>query len=305
MLKRKSIISTEDYSKKDLEELFVLANDIRENPTKYNAKLKGYILGVLFFEPSTRTRLSFEAAMLKLGGNVSGFSDAMSSSVSKGESIKDTVKTVASFADIIVMRHPKEGSAKIASDAIDIPLINAGDGTHYHPTQTLTDLYTIYRNKNSIDNLVVGLCGDLKFGRTVHSLIKKLSEYKNIKFILIAPDKLKIPNYIKDKLGKDKIEYRETSCLDDEIKNLDVLYMTRVQKERFFNEEEYIKLKDNFILNKKTLTKAKKDLIIMHPLPRNNEIHPEVDTDKRAVYFNQVKCGLYIRMALLLKIMGG
>ncbi len=305
MLKGRSIISANDLSSKELESLFKLADNIKENEKEFSSVCKNYVLATLFFEASTRTRLSFEAAMHKLGGNVIGFSDFNSSSVAKGESIADTVRTVEGYSDLIVLRHPKEGAPKIAKEVLDIPIINAGDGAHYHPTQTLTDLYTIYNCKNKLKDLKIGLCGDLKFGRTVHSLVKLLSIYKDIEFIFISPEKLKIPDYIIKKILKPlNIKYKETCNLNDTISSLDVLYMTRVQKERFFNEEDYIKLKDKFILNNEILSKAKKDLIIMHPLPRNNEISSEVDTDPRAVYFKQAKYGLYVRMALILKILG-
>lgn len=300
MLKGKNIISHEDISKKDLEILFKLADDIMENASNYKNSCNGNILATLFYEPSTRTRLSFESAMHRLGGSVIGFSDSSSSSSTKGESIADTIKTVSCYSDLIVMRHNKEGAPVVASNNTSVPIINAGDGTHYHPTQTLTDLYTIYKYKKEMNNLTIGLCGDLKFGRTVHSLIQSISKYKNTNFIFISPDELKVPEYIK-KIKN--INYIETNNLEEVINDLDILYMTRVQKERFFNEEDYIKLKDNFILNKDNLKLAKESLTIMHPLPRNNEIHPEIDNDKRAGYFNQVKYGLYIRMALIYKIL--
>ncbi|HHX33105.1 MAG TPA: aspartate carbamoyltransferase [Mollicutes bacterium] len=303
MLKGRSIICPDDLSIEEIDDLFLLANDIIINKESYKESCNGYILATLFFESSTRTRLSFEAAMHKLGGDVVGFSDFNSSSVAKGESITDTVRTVECYSDLIVLRHPKEGAPILASNVLDIPLINAGDGAHYHPTQTLTDLYTIYNYKKKIDNLVIGICGDLKFGRTVHSLIKVLCKYKNISFVFISPDKLRLPDYIIKVLDKEGIKYIETDNLDN-MKDLDVLYMTRVQKERFFNEEDYIKLKDKFIINNEVLKSAKEDLIIMHPLPRNNEISSEVDLDKRAVYFKQAKYGLYIRMALILKLLG-
>ena len=258
----------------------------------------------LFFEPSTRTRLSFEAAMMELGGNVLGFSEASSSSTSKGESVSDTIRVVGCYSDIIAMRHPKEGAPLVASMKSIVPIINAGDGGHNHPTQTLTDLLTISCEKKRLDNLTIGLCGDLKFGRTVHSLITAMSRYKNIKFILISPDELKIPEYIKEEvLEKNNIEYVETNDIEEYMGELDILYMTRVQKERFFNEEDYVRLKDYYILNTEKLKKAKEDLCIMHPLPRVNEIATDVDDDKRACYFKQAMYGKYIRMALILKLL--
>ncbi|MBQ8734029.1 MAG: aspartate carbamoyltransferase, partial [Anaerotignum sp.] len=279
------------------------ANDIIANPDKYAEKCKRKKLATLFFEPSTRTRLSFEAAMLELGGSVLGFSAANNSSAAKGESVADTVKTVGCYADIIAMRHPKEGAPMIASMRCDVPIINAGDGGHNHPTQTLADLLTINREKGHFDNLVVGMCGDLKFGRTVHSLIHALSRYENVKFVLISPDELKVPEYIIDELNKEGIPYVETTSLEDAMPELDILYMTRVQQERFFNEADYIRLKDSYILNMDKLATAKKDLCIMHPLPRVNEISVAVDDDPRACYFKQVSNGKYIRMALILKLL--
>ena len=303
-MKGRSIITLDNLKKEELEKLFKLADEISKDESKYSEVLKGKVVGSLFFEPSTRTRLSFESAVNKLGGNVITVSDASSSSVAKGESVTDTVKTVAMYSDLIVIRHSKDGAAQVADDAIDIPLINAGDGTHYHPTQTILDLYTIYKYKNTLDGLTIGLCGDLKFGRTVHSLIHILSKYYKVKFIFISPEKLKVPEYIKKKyLGN--TPYVETENLEENLKKVDVIYMTRVQAERFFSEDEYIKLKDKYILDKNMLKKAKEDLIIMHPLPRTNEIQTEVDSDKRSVYFNQMKYGLYARMALLAKILGG
>jgi len=300
----KNLIGIEDLSVKEIDDLIELASDIIENKKKYSEKCKGQILATLFFEPSTRTRLSFESAMLSLGGQVLGFSSANSSSASKGESVGDTIKVVGAYSDIIAMRHPKEGAPIVAAMKSDVPIINAGDGGHNHPTQTLTDLLTIKKEKGRLDNLTVGLCGDLKFGRTVHSLISALSRYKNIKFVLISPDELKVPEYIKtDILDKKNIEYCETQDLEKAMEKLDILYMTRVQKERFFNEADYIRLKDSYILNKERLQTAKKDLIILHPLPRVNEISVEVDEDPRACYFRQAQYGRFIRMALILKML--
>lgn len=300
----KNLIGIEDLSIQEIDELIKVATDIIENREKYSEKCKGRILATLFFEPSTRTRLSFESAMLSLGGQVLGFSSANSSSAAKGESVGDTIKTVSAYSDIIAMRHPKEGAPVVAAMKADVPIINAGDGGHNHPTQTLTDLLTIKKEKGRLDNLTVGLCGDLKFGRTVHSLVSALSRYKNIKFILISPDELKIPDYVKtDILEKQSIEYCETQDLEKYMSELDILYMTRVQKERFFNEADYIRLKDSYILNKEKLQTAKQDLCILHPLPRVNEISVEVDDDPRAAYFRQVKYGRFIRMALILKLL--
>lgn len=300
----KHLIDIKDLSKKEIFELIEVAQDIMKNEEKYAEKCKRKKLATLFYEPSTRTRLSFEAAMLELGGNVLGFSSSSSSSVAKGESVADTAKVISGYADIIVMRHPKEGAPLVASMKLDVPVINAGDGGHNHPTQTLTDLLTIQCEKHRLTNLTIGVCGDLKFGRTVHSLITAMSKYENIKFVLISPKELEIPDYIrKDVLEKNNIEYCETSDLEKYMPSLDLLYMTRVQKERFFNEEDYIRLKDSYILNKEKLKNAKEDLCIMHPLPRVNEISVEVDDDKRACYFKQAKYGKYIRMALILKLL--
>ena len=305
MLKGRHLIEPKDFSKEELEEIFNLCHRIVENPEKYNKKCDGKILANLFYEPSTRTRLSFEAAMLRLGGKVIGFSSASSSSVSKGESVADTIRTVGCYADICAMRHPKEGAPKVASLKSEIPVINAGDGGHQHPTQTLTDLMTIRAERGSIKNLTVGICGDLKFGRTVHSLIKALSRYENIKFVLISPEELKIPDYIKNEvLIKNNLKFKETKKLETSLENLDILYMTRVQKERFFNEADYIRLKDSYILDSKKLKMAKDDMTILHPLPRVNEISVEVDNDDRAKYFQQVQYGMYIRMALIIKLLG-
>lgn len=300
----KNLIDIKDLSVEEIEELIKVAKDIMQSPEKYSEKCKHKKLATLFFEPSTRTRLSFEAAMMELGGNVIGFSSASSSSTSKGESVADTIRVVGCYSDIIAMRHPKEGAPLVATLKSTVPIINAGDGGHNHPTQTLTDLLTISCEKNRFDNLTIGLCGDLKFGRTVHSLITAMSRYKNIKFVLISPDELKIPEYIKEKiLEKNNIEYIETNNIEEYMDELDILYMTRVQRERFFNEEDYLRLKDYYILNKEKLEKAKKDLCIMHPLPRVNEISTEVDDDPRACYFKQAKYGKYIRMALILKLL--
>lgn len=301
----RSLIDIQELSVEEIDNLIDTANDIIDNPQKYSQKCKGKKLATLFFEPSTRTRLSFEAAMYDLGGNVLGFSEAQSSSSAKGESVSDTVRTVGYYADIIAMRHPKEGAPMVASMSTDIPIINAGDGGHNHPTQTLTDLLTIKREKGSFDNLTIGFCGDLKFGRTVHSLIGAMSRYKNVKMILISPDELKVPDYIKQTvLEKNNIEYYETNSLESVMPDLDILYMTRVQRERFFNEQDYIRLKDSYVLTPEKLIDAKDDLSIMHPLPRVNEISVAVDKDKRACYFKQVKNGKFIRMALIMMLLG-
>lgn len=301
----RSVIDILDLSTEEIEELISVACDIIENPDKYAEKCKRKKLATLFFEPSTRTRLSFEAAMYELGGNVIGFSAANNSSAAKGESVSDTVRTVSCYADIIAMRHPKEGAPLVASIATDIPIINAGDGGHNHPTQTLADLLTIYREKGGFENLTVGLCGDLKFGRTVHSLINALSRYSGIKFVLISPEELKLPDYVTNNvIIKNNIPYEVTTDLIDSMPKLDILYMTRVQRERFFNEQDYIRLKDSYILTPDKLTEAKADLSIMHPLPRVNEISVAVDKDPRACYFKQVLNGKYIRMALILKLLG-
>ena len=298
------LIDIKDLSVEEIDNLIEVAKDIITNREKYSHKCDGKKLATLFFEPSTRTRLSFEAAMMELGGNVLGFSEASSSSVSKGETVADTIKVVGCYSDIIVMRHPKEGAPLVASMKSDVPIINAGDGGHNHPTQTLTDLLTIKCEKGRLDNLTVGLCGDLKFGRTVHSLITAMVRYPNIKFVLISPDELKIPEYIKkDILEKNNIDYIETKDISEYMGDLDVLYMTRVQKERFFNEEDYLRLKDYYILNKEKLNLAKEDLCVMHPLPRVNEISTDVDDDPRAAYFRQACYGKFIREALILKLL--
>ncbi len=301
----RSIIDILDLSTQEIDELIATACDIIDNPDKYAEKCKRKKLATLFFEPSTRTRLSFEAAMYELGGNVIGFSAANNSSAAKGESVSDTVKTVSCYADIIAMRHPKEGAPMVASMAASVPIINAGDGGHNHPTQTLADLLTIYREKGGFDNLTIGLCGDLKFGRTVHSLINAMSRYKGIKFILISPEELKLPDYVTNNvLRKNNISYTETTDLLGSMPELDILYMTRVQRERFFNEQDYIRLKDSYILTPDKLETAKEDLAVMHPLPRVNEISVAVDNDKRACYFKQVLNGKYMRMALIMKLLG-
>jgi aspartate carbamoyltransferase catalytic subunit len=300
----RSVIDILDLTVEELEELVKVADDIIDNPQKYSEKCKGKKLATLFFEPSTRTRLSFEAAMYELGGNVLGFSEAQSSSAAKGESVADTAKTVSCYADIIAMRHPKEGAPLVASYNASIPVINAGDGGHNHPTQTLADLLTIHREKGRFNDLTVGFCGDLKFGRTVHSLINALSRYKGIKFVLISPEELKLPSYIKKEvLQKNKLEYVQTTSLEEVMPELDILYMTRVQRERFFNEEDYLRLKDSYILTPEKLVTAKKDLSIMHPLPRVNEISVAIDEDPRACYFKQVLYGKFMRMALILKLL--
>ena len=300
----RSLINITDLSVAEIEELINVANDIIANPEKYREKCKYKKLATLFFEPSTRTRLSFEAAMMELGGNVLGFSEAQSSSSAKGESVADTAKTVSCYADIIAMRHPKEGAPLVAMNNATIPVINAGDGGHNHPTQTLTDLLTISREKGRLNNFTIGFCGDLKFGRTVHSLIAALSRYENIKIYLISPDELKLPSYVKkDILQKNNIEYVQTTSLEEALPELDILYMTRVQRERFFNEEDYLRLKDKYILTPEKLIGAKEDLSILHPLPRVNEISPSIDSDPRACYFRQVLNGKFIRMALILKLL--
>ncbi len=299
----RSLIDISELTTGEIEKLIGVANDIIANPEKYSEKCKGKKLATLFFEPSTRTRLSFEAAMLELGGSVLGFSEAQSSSASKGESVADTAKVISCYADIIAMRHPKEGAPLVAARNASIPVINAGDGGHCHPTQTLADLLTIYREKGGFDNLTVGFCGDLKFGRTVHSLISALIRYKNVKFVLISPNELKLPGYVKDKLDKDGIEYTETDSLENSIADLDILYMTRVQKERFFNEEDYLRLRDTYILTPEKMALASEKLRVLHPLPRVNEISVAVDSDPRACYFKQVLYGKYMRMALILKLL--
>lgn len=298
------LLDTTDLSVKEIDDIIALADDIIANKKKYAKVCEGKKLATLFFEPSTRTRLSFEAAMLELGGSVLGFSEANSSSASKGETVEDTIRVVSCYADIIAMRHPVEGAPKVASYTSLVPVINAGDGGHSHPTQTMTDLLTIHREKGSFENLTIGLCGDLKFGRTVHSLVKAMSRYKNIKFVLISPKELSMPDYIKsDYLDSNGIKYVEVEKMEDVMPQLDILYMTRVQRERFFSEDEYLKHKDAFILNLEKLQNAKADLTIMHPLPRVNEIAREVDSDNRAKYFEQAMNGKYIRMALIITLL--
>ena len=299
----KKLISPLDLTTQEIDELLALADRIIEDPQAFAYKCDGKILATLFFEPSTRTRLSFESAMLSLGGKVLGFSSANSSSAAKGESVADTVRTVECYADIIAMRHPKEGAATVAASKVDCPLINAGDGGHQHPTQTLTDLLTIHRLKGHLDNLTVGLCGDLKFGRTVHSLIRAMMRYENIKFVLVSPRELQVPDYIRDDLVRSGYEFEEVERLEDAIGKMDILYMTRVQRERFFNEEDYIRLRDSYILDNEKMKLAKEDMIVMHPLPRVNEISVEVDDDPRAAYFPQARFGRFVRMALILKML--
>ena len=294
-----------DFSVEEIDDLLALARDIEKNLPRYAHVCDGKKLATLFYEPSTRTRLSFEAAMMNLGGNVLGFSSANSSSAAKGESVADTIRMISCYADICAMRHPKEGSAFVAAQKAEIPVINAGDGGHQHPTQTLTDLMTIRREKGKLDNLTIGMCGDLKFGRTVHSLIKAMSRYENINFIMISPEELRLPDYIiKDVFEKKNIKYKEVRTMEEVMPELDILYMTRVQKERFFNEADYIRLKDSFILDERKLLDAKEDLCIMHPLPRVNEISTKVDDDPRACYFKQALYGKYVRMALIMTLLG-
>lgn len=301
----KHLIDPMNFTIEEIDELFKLAHQIISNPNKFSNTCRGKILATLFYESSTRTKLSFESAMLKLGGNVIGFSDPNLSSVSKGETIADTIRIVSIYSDIIAMRHSKEGAAKLASISSRVPLINAGDGGHQHPTQTLTDLLTIESLKGRLNNHTIGICGDLKNGRTVHSLIKAISRYKDNKFILISPNKLRIPEYIKEEiLKKNNIAFEEVENLESVINKLDILYMTRIQQERFSNKEEYLELKDIYILNREKLNQAKKDMIVMHPLPRVNEINIDVDTDKRAVYFKQAEFGMFVRMALIIKLLG-
>lgn len=304
MISIKNLLNSYDLTKKDLLEIIDLGNEIYKSPDKFSHCADGKILGTLFFEQSTRTRLSFESAMLRLGGSVVGFSDAGVSSSTKGESLADTVRTVSQYADIIAMRHPQEGAAFLASKTADCPIINAGDGGHQHPTQTLTDILTISNYKKDLSGHVIGLCGDLKYGRTVHSLLKVMSLFPNNKFILISPDELKLPEYVKKEVFADgNNNYEEVRSLDDGMDKLDILYMTRIQKERFFSQAQYTRLKDSYLLDKEKLKMAKKDCIVLHPLPRVTEIATEVDSDPRAVYFKQVKFGMYVRMALILKLL--
>lgn len=299
------LMSPLDLSVEETDKLLNLANDIENNPEKYAHACAGKKLATCFYEPSTRTRLSFEAAMLNLGGSVLGFSSADSSSAAKGESVSDTIRVISSYADICAMRHPKEGAPLVASEKSTIPVINAGDGGHQHPTQTLTDLLTIHSLKGHLDNLTIGLCGDLKFGRTVHSLIHALIRYPNVKFVLISPEELRVPSYIReDVLAQNNVPFKEVVRLEEALPELDILYMTRVQKERFFNEEDYIRMKDFYILDKAKMELAPKDMLVLHPLPRVNEISTEVDDDPRAVYFKQAQYGVYVRMALILTLLG-
>ena len=297
------LISPLDFSVEELDDLLDLASDIEKNPDKYKEACKGKKIATLFYEPSTRTRLSFEAAMINLGGSVLGFSSADSSSASKGESVSDTIRIISCYADICAMRHPKEGAPLVAASKSSIPVINAGDGGHQPPTQTLTDLMTIRSLKGRLNNLTIGLCGDLKFGRTVHSLINALLRYENISFVLISPPELRVPEYIRENLTKAGAPFKEVTKLEDVMSDLDILYMTRVQKERFFNEEDYIRMKDSYILDKRKMELAKDDMLVLHPLPRVNEISVEVDDDPRAVYFKQVQYGVYVRMALILTLL--
>ena len=299
------LMSPLDLSVEETDKLLNLANDIEKNPEKYAHACAGKKLATCFYEPSTRTRLSFEAAMLNLGGSVLGFSSADSSSAAKGESVSDTIRVISCYADICAMRHPKEGAPLVASEKSTIPVINAGDGGHQHPTQTLTDLLTIHSLKGHLDNLTIGLCGDLKFGRTVHSLIHALIRYPNVKFVLISPEELRVPSYIReDVLAQNNVPFKEVVRLEEALPELDILYMTRVQKERFFNEEDYIRMKDFYILDKTKMELAPKDMLVLHPLPRVNEISTEVDDDPRAVYFKQAQYGVYVRMALILTLLG-
>ena len=305
MLKGKSILEPMDMTTAELEEIFDLADEIIADPPRFAHACDGKLLATLFYEPSTRTRFSFEAAMLRLGGQVIGFSEPNSSSVAKGESIADTIRTIACYADIAVMRHPKEGAPRVAANSTDMPVINAGDGGHQHPTQTLTDLLTIRRRKGGFENLTVGLCGDLKFGRTVHSLIKALSRYAGVSFVLISPEELRIPDYVRrGVLEANNVPYREVKKMQDVLPELDVLYMTRVQRERFFNEDDYIRLKDRYILDAEKMQLANENMMVLHPLPRVNEIAVEVDGDPRALYFEQAKNGMFVRMALIMKLLG-
>ena len=297
------LMSPLDFTTEELAKLFDLANDIEQNPAKYAHACDGRILATCFYEPSTRTRLSFESAMTRLGGRVIGFSDAASSSASKGESVSDTIRVISSYADICAMRHPKEGAPMVAAERSGIPVINAGDGGHQHPTQTLTDLLTIRSMKGRLDNFTIGLCGDLKFGRTVHSLIHALVRYENIHFIFISPEELRVPDYIIEMLKTKGISYEEVIRLEDVMPQLDLLYMTRVQKERFFNEEDYIRLKDFYVLDTAKMDLAKNDMLVLHPLPRVNEISVEIDNDPRAAYFKQARYGVYVRMALILTLL--
>ena len=293
-----------DFTTEELDQIFDLANDIERNPVKYAHACDGKILATCFYEPSTRTRLSFESAMTRLGGRVMGFADAGSSSAAKGESVSDTIRVISCYTDICAMRHPKEGAPMVAAEKSGIPVINAGDGGHHHPTQTLTDLLTIRSLKGRLGGFTIGLCGDLKFGRTVHSLINALVRYENIRFIFISPEELRVPDYITDMLKEQDIPFKEVIRLENVMSELDLLYMTRVQKERFFNEEDYVRLKDFYILNAERMNLAKEDMLVLHPLPRVNEISVEVDDDPRAMYFRQAQYGVYVRMALILTLLG-
>jgi aspartate carbamoyltransferase catalytic subunit len=304
LLKGRTLIQPEDFSVAEIDEILSLSQNIIDDPSKYSRICKGKLLATLFYEPSTRTRLSFESAMCRLGGSIVGFSEPNSSSVSKGESLGDTIRTISCYADIIAMRHPVAGSAAEAASYSEVPFINAGDGENQHPTQTLTDLLTIKSLKGSLENHTIGLCGDLKNGRTVHSLVKAMARYRNTKFVFISPEELKMPNYIKEAIQEQGHAYYETNNLDEVIGSLDVLYMTRVQQERFENKAEYERLKDYYILNKSKMQRASKDMLVMHPLPRVNEIDSDVDNDDRAVYFKQAKYGMFVRMALIMKLLG-
>lgn len=303
MISIKNLLNSHDLTKEDLLEIIDLGNAIYKSPADFSHYADGKLLGTLFFEPSTRTRLSFESAMNRLGGSVVGFSDASVSSAKKGESLQDTVRTVSQYADIIAMRHPQEGAAYLASLAADCPIINAGDGGHQHPTQTLTDMLTISNYKENFDNHVIGICGDLKYGRTVHSLIKILNLFEGNKYILISPEELKLPQYVKEEVFDENSEYEEVRSLDEVIDKIDILYMTRIQRERFYSDAQYTRLKDSYLLDKKKMDRAREDMIVMHPLPRVNEIAKEVDSDPRAVYFKQAKFGMYVRMALIIKLL--
>lgn len=298
------LMSPLDFTTEELDQIFDLANDIERNPVKYAHACDGKTLATCFYEPSTRTRLSFESAMTRLGGRVMGFADAGSSSAAKGESVSDTIRVISCYADICAMRHPKEGAPMVAAEKSGIPVINAGDGGHHHPTQTLTDLLTIRSLKGRLGGFTIGLCGDLKFGRTVHSLINALVRYENIRFIFISPEELRVPDYITDMLKEQDIPFKEVIRLENVMSELDLLYMTRVQKERFFNEEDYVRLKDFYILNAERMNLAKEDMLVLHPLPRVNEISVEVDDDPRAMYFRQAQYGVYVRMALILTLLG-
>lgn len=300
----KNLMNITDLSVSEIDKMIILAKSIMESPEKYNEVCRGKILATLFFEPSTRTRLSFESAMLSLGGSVLGFSEANSSSSAKGESVSDTIRVVGEYSDIIAMRHPKEGAPMLAAERTIVPIINAGDGGHFHPTQTLTDLLTISREKGRLSNMTIGLCGDLCFGRTVHSLIEAMMRYENVDFVLISPEELRLPKYMREKIKDAGAKVREFEKLEDAICELDILYMTRIQKERFFNEEEYLRLKGTYILNAEKLRTAKPDMKILHPLPRVDEISVDVDDDKRAKYFEQARCGRFIRMALIMTLLG-